>query len=262
MTTTHAHTLEPWPFPEPVETEVITTRQVLEGAPVLLAKHFAPATWLFHCASTQSIDDKRTGCLGCIASAHPEVVELADLPLDHHANRNTQNDPWERFAPQKSVREIVQAGIDADGFQIVLLPPDRPIWAFTIGLQESFDQPEVMVIGVPGQMLHQMVINLAHFVAAGESISAGLRTSEVLQNLECELRPVDPVWYDVLLRPLKEFYGAKPFTVLQCLWPDKQGKFPFDEDFNEALRARQPYLEHADAKRASMTQLLAAMGKG
>lgn len=257
----HEHTIDLWPFPVPPDTEVVTTRQVIEGAPVLLAQHSPSGGWMFHCASTQSLDDKRTGCLGCIASKHPEVLELADLPRGHHANRDTPDVPWERFAPRRSVRELLQPGIDAEGFQLVLLPPQRPIWGFTVGLQKTFGQPEVVVIGLPPQIMHQMLLNLASAVASGDSITAGLRSGDVLESLVCELRPVDPVWHDVLLAPMKEYYAEEPFTVLQCLWPDKQGKMPHEEGFDEAFRPRQPHLEHADPDRAGMTPLLKALGK-
>ena len=60
---------------------------------------------------------------------------------------------------------------------------------------------------------------------------------------------------------MKEYYEGEPFTVLQCLWPDKQGKLPHEVGFDDAFRARQPHLEHADPDRASMTPLLKALGR-
>lgn len=256
----HEHTLDLWPFSDPPETEVVTTRQVLEGAPVLLAQHSEAGGWMFHCASTQSLDDKRTGCLGCIASKHPEVLELAELPRSNHANRDTEADPWQFFAP-KSPMDRLREGVEAAGWQMLLLPLERPIWGFTVGLQKTFGQPEVFLIGLLPQVMQQMLQNIGNSVETGMKLEAGLRTDIVIENLLCELRPVDPVWHDVLMGPMKAFYGDEPFTVLQCMWPDKQGKMPHEEGFDEAFRPRQPHLEHPDADRAQMTPLLKALGQ-
>lgn len=261
MTTTHEHTIDLWPFPEPPETEVVTTRQVLEGAPVLLAQHGKNGGWMFHCATTSSIDDKRTGCLGCIASKHPEVLELASLPLGQTANRDTAADPWAPFAP-KSMMDRLREGVDAAGWQMLLLPLERPIWGLTVGLTKNFGQPEVFLIGLPPQVMQQMLQNIGNSVETGLKLTPGLRTDVVIENLLCELRPVDPVWHDVLMGPVKAFYGDEPFSVLQCMWPDKQGKMPHEEGFDEAFRPRQPHLEHADRERAGMTQLMKALGQG
>jgi hypothetical protein len=256
----HAHP-QTWPFADPPETEVTTTRQVLEGCPVLLVNHGREGKWLFHCATTEDLADKRTACFGCLAGEHPEILELGDLPAGRHANRSTAQDPWEREQP-RGPKEILEEAVAARGWQTVLLPSQRPIWGFTVGLGRTFAHPEAFVIGLPPQVMFDMLENIAKNVSEGHRFEPGVRTDRIIEELSCELRPVDATWHEVLLDPLRAFYEAEPFSVLQCLWPDKEGKLPHDEGYDEATyRIRQPLLEHADPERAGMVPLLVAMGR-
>ncbi len=249
-----------WSFPIPPEAEVTTTRQVLEGLPILLVNHGQNGRWLLHCGTTEDLADKRTACFGCVVEAHPEMVELADLAPGQAANRETPIAAWRRVDP-RGPRKLLEDAIAATGWQVIVQPPERPLWAYTVGLGKSFGQPEVFVMGLPGEIMHRMLQNLASEVAAGAQLSVGQRNDTILERLICELRPVDARWIDLLLEPLNLLYEDAPFTVLQCVWPDRAGTLPHEPGFDETFRPRQPLLEHLDPDRAGMTPLLRAMGK-
>ena len=57
--------MESWPFADTPNTASITTRQVLEGAPVLLVTHDADdGSWQFLCGTTDDPADARIVGLG------------------------------------------------------------------------------------------------------------------------------------------------------------------------------------------------------
>lgn len=257
--TTHTHPAT-WPFAVPPETEVATTRQVLEGAPVLLDHHGEDGAWLFHCASTEDLAHKRRVCFGCLATQHPDLLALADLPRGQPLSRDTADDPWPRI-DTRSAKEMLEAAVAENGWQTVMFPPQRPLFGFTIGLTRTFGHPEAFVIGLPPQVMFQMLENVAKAVAGGARFEPGVRTDVILERLSCELRPVDAAWHDVFLEPLRMFYEAQPLDVLQVVWPDRAGKLPGDDGYDTAFLARQPQLHHADAERAGMVPLLKAMGR-
>lgn len=258
--TTHAHP-DAWPFAVPPETEVATTRQVLEGAPVLLVNHGEDGRWLFHCASTEDLADKRQACFGCLASQHPDILALAGLPRGQPLSRDTAADAWPTI-DTRSPKEMLEAAVAENGWQTVVFPPQRPLFGFTIGLTRTFGHPEAFIIGLPPQLMFQILENVAKAVAGGHRFEPGERTELLLEQLSCGLRPVDAAWHGVFLEPLSMFYGAEPLQVLQVVWPDRQGKLPGDDGFDPAFLARQPQLEHADAERAGMLPLLEAMDRG
>ena len=73
--------MESWPFADTPNTASITTRQVLEGAPVLLVTHDADdGSWQFLCGTTDDPADARIVGLGQMYKRDATLRELADLP--------------------------------------------------------------------------------------------------------------------------------------------------------------------------------------
>jgi hypothetical protein len=86
-----------WPFDDAPNTAVITTRQVLEGAPVLLVSHDADdGSWQFLCGTTDDPADARLVGLGQAYTRDPTLGELADLPEGWQAWRAAPGERWER----------------------------------------------------------------------------------------------------------------------------------------------------------------------
>jgi hypothetical protein len=85
-------------FAEPRETIVFTTSRVTEqGYPVLVVAHDADdGAWQFLCGTTNDPRDGMTTSLGRIIERHPEIDELADLPLGWIAWREEEAGPWVR----------------------------------------------------------------------------------------------------------------------------------------------------------------------
>ncbi|NUP07842.1 MAG: DUF4262 domain-containing protein [Polyangiaceae bacterium] len=257
----HEHAAADWPFADPVDKQVITTRPVLEEQrPILRVAHEEDGDWQLLCGTTTATPDARAACFGCLFDKDRTLAELADLPRGWTAKRPAAGAPWTR-AKERSPLDVVRQTIDREGFQIVLFPPQRPLWGMAVGLQKRFDHPEVVVFGLPPQVMQQMVWNLASAIRDGERFEHGTRTDIVIERLICELRTIDPKWHDLLLGPLKALYEDAPPKMLQCTWPDKQGRLPHEDGYDAQYRARQAQLEIADPAKAGMLPLLKAMGR-
>lgn len=89
--------VESWPFDDSPNTASITTRQVLEGAPILLVTHDADdGSWQFLCGTTDDPADARVAGLGQIYRRDATLGELADLPEGWRASRAAAGLPWHR----------------------------------------------------------------------------------------------------------------------------------------------------------------------
>ena len=89
--------MEAWPFEDPPNTAAITTRQVLEGAPILLVTHDADdGGWQFLCGTSDDPADGRVVGLGRMLTRDPSLGELADLPEGWRAWRASAGQHWER----------------------------------------------------------------------------------------------------------------------------------------------------------------------
>ena len=86
-----------WPFADKPNTASITTRQVLEGAPILLVTHDEDdGGWQFLCGTTNDPADARVVGLGQMLRRDGTLGELADLPEGWRASRASADGPWVR----------------------------------------------------------------------------------------------------------------------------------------------------------------------
>ena len=77
----HVAMVDAWPFEDSRNTASITTRQVLDGAPVLLVTHDDDdGSWQFLCGTTDDPADARVVGLGEMYKRDPSLGEVADLP--------------------------------------------------------------------------------------------------------------------------------------------------------------------------------------
>jgi hypothetical protein len=76
---------------------VLTTINVINGAPILLVSHdLDDGGWQFLCGTTNDADAGRIVHLAEILATDPTLKELGDLPLGWIAFREFIGGPWKR----------------------------------------------------------------------------------------------------------------------------------------------------------------------
>lgn len=85
-----------WPFEEDPHVGVFTTRQVMEGLPILLVTHDPDHEWQFLCGTTNADADLAHAHLHHLYESDPTIGQLADLPIGWQAWRASLDTPWER----------------------------------------------------------------------------------------------------------------------------------------------------------------------
>jgi hypothetical protein len=90
----------PWPFDQPRDCAVFTTRQVLEREePILHVTHDSDDHgWQFLGSETRP-EDAKIILLEEAVELDPSVLQVADLPVGWHAWRASVEEPW--------IREII-----------------------------------------------------------------------------------------------------------------------------------------------------------
>ena len=90
-----------WPFDDPPNVAVVTTRDVTERrAAILTVSHDEEdGGWQFLPAGPLREENAQVVGLRRIWLLDPTVSELADLPLGWQATRNTPLGPWRRHPP-------------------------------------------------------------------------------------------------------------------------------------------------------------------
>ncbi|MCG8589361.1 MAG: DUF4262 domain-containing protein [Proteobacteria bacterium] len=146
----------------------------------------------------------------------------------------------------------VRADIERYGWHVAKIPGEDPVpaWAFTIGLRERFQHPELAVFGIDLELLHPLLNRLGSEVRRGRQFTEGDRVDGVLEALPCAFRHVESCWIDVFLGNAAWHYESREFGALQCFWPDRAGRFPWEEGFDPAWREQQPLLYESAPDRA------------
>jgi hypothetical protein len=125
-----------------------------------------------------------------------------------------------------------------------------PGWAFTVGLFENFGHPEVTIFGMEPKTRHSILNWIAKNVSEGKPFTAEREHDWVLEQHNCWSRAVQKVWYRDLFGWAIWFYGGAEFPVVQCLWPSKDGTYPWQE--NSSFFTTQPLLFESDLISARM----------
>lgn len=118
---------------------------------------------------------------------------------------------------------------------------------YTIGLEESYNHPEVFISGM-GRQGKDLLDIVVHFIADdGRQFGDGEIANDVIVGRDGEPMPVKFVDTSMHCRinyMCQAYYHneEKDFKAIQMLWPDTQNKFPDDEEFEEKFKSRQRLL--------------------
>ena len=120
-----------------------------------------------------------------------------------------------------------------------------PPWAFSVGLWHSLGSPEVAIFGLRNPDMQQWINTLAGQVKAGQALEVGdaLRYGVLPNEFPVMLRSVHRSWYPSLFGTALHFYNHRPpLPFVQIVWPDRDGRFPWEQEAGENCRANQPHL--------------------
>lgn len=118
----------------------------------------------------------------------------------------------------------------------------EPAFAYSMGLYEHFRHPELILFGLDLSLMHRLINDLGEQIRHGQIFRANSRCDSLLKGYPCEFRAVNPRNYDGFLNYAVWYYRGPVFPTLQLIWPDNLGRFPWDQNFDEDLRKRQPAL--------------------
>ena len=143
-------------------------------------------------------------------------------------------------------RIAVQDTIDESGCQIMEIMGDNymPPFAYTIGLFQQFDHPEIICFGLSHEVMQTLLNNAKDRIEEGEVLEAGKSYDGFLdKGIEVYFLEVDKAFYKDYLGYGNWFYDDREFPVLQMVWPDKKGHLPWNKKFDKSIEFTQPLLD-------------------
>ena len=149
--------------------------------------------------------------------------------------------------PENEVDKIIIRNVREHGCHIVGINGDEkgPGYAFSIGLFVNYGQAEVVIFGFEGRVAARIINVVRDRAAAGQKFVAGDLSDDFLVDYKVSFVEVPLRVYSDYLGTAIWFYrkSPRPFPCLQMVWPDREGRFPWQTGYDAGLKDLQPVLK-------------------
>lgn len=116
-------------------------------------------------------------------------------------------------------------------------PTNQPPFAYTVGAWESYGAPELIVFGLRQDVATSILNTALSHHQAGRMFQCGVPEYEVIQNrVPVYFLEVDPDLAKVYATFADRYYEHENFPLWQIIWPDKNGRFPWEAAYEGDLR--------------------------
>jgi hypothetical protein len=142
-------------------------------------------------------------------------------------------------------KEKTQKHIDDYGCSIVYIEENDylPGFAYTIGLYQKFNHPEIICFGLPMKLTGSLLNDACDLIKEGQSLVPGQQYEDFLKDFTIQFLPINKAFYPDYFGTASNFYGNDDYPALQFVWPDKKQFFPWEPGFNPDLKRKQPLLD-------------------
>jgi hypothetical protein len=124
-----------------------------------------------------------------------------------------------------------------------------PSFSYSVGLYQTYNHPEIICIGLPINLGHTIINDVAAIIQSGETISINKNYDNIFENSSAVFLEVDQRNIADYFGTAINYYGKSNFHALQLVWTDRNDKFPWEADFEAEFLHIQPLLDrNADFK--------------
>ncbi len=133
------------------------------------------------------------------------------------------------------------------GWSVLLIEDDpetndnEPEFAYSVGLHFTHRLPEILLIGLPGEIAGPIINQVAAALVDGFRPTPGQAYAD-FATVPLAFLPVGKKHFSHWMGSGWWFYRGQDFPVLQCIWPLKNGLFPWDDGYDPAALEHQPLL--------------------
>ena len=147
-------------------------------------------------------------------------------------------------APMDKAEQKALADIATYGWHCINVQEDAegPGFAYTVGFNRTFGHPEVILFGLSPEVMHGLLDRIAGRIRSGHSHLAGESYWGIATEFQCHFLAVPEGRQSTYVGWARWYYKDEPFDLLQCTWPDRNGRFPWEADASQVVRNRQPIL--------------------
>lgn len=144
----------------------------------------------------------------------------------------------------QETEESIKRIVDQHGWFVGKLPATDylPSFCYTIGLWKNYQHPELISFGLTPDTLGAILNIGGEMVEGGQRLEPNQEYDEFFEQGTAMILDVDE-------RNLGDYFGyglwynGGAFPAMQIVWKDRNGKFPWEDGFEEEFIYRQPLLD-------------------
>jgi len=145
--------------------------------------------------------------------------------------------------------EKIEWMIETNGWALEPVPaqpdatPPGPSYAYSIGMPDAVAFPDVAVFGLAPVAANGLVTLVADACRGGTEIPLGVELVGLLDNeLRCYFAPIDLDAHGPFFSTAAAWYRGEPFSMVQLLFPDRNGFMPYEAGYEQRMRLAQPVI--------------------
>lgn len=141
------------------------------------------------------------------------------------------------------------ADVESHGWHLVEIEGDAdgPGYVFSVGIYHTIGKPELCIFGLrDGLIMAQILNRIGDLMREGREFNDWHANDDVIEGYSCIFRSVRRELYREYFGYACWYHEGLEFPMLQCVWPDREGSFPWNSNYNAELIAAQPVLANVD----------------
>jgi hypothetical protein len=143
-------------------------------------------------------------------------------------------------------KERILKDVNELGCHLALVEGDGyiPSFTYTIGLYKNYNHPEIIIFGLKPQVMGVLLNHAKSEIIRGNNFETSRNYKGFLEGFEVKFLEVNEEHYPDFFGYAGWFYNMTwNFPVLQIVWSDKNNYWPWELDFNENWKFKQPLLD-------------------
>jgi hypothetical protein len=148
----------------------------------------------------------------------------------------------------------IEENIERFGCSVMHIAAENelPPFAFSVGITRTCGVPEVVVIGLKEPIAHSVVNEYNRRVRAGTEFRPGERYAGFIEGFDVLAQKVDKAFYGEYFGYNLWLYGGPHFEVVQLVYPNTSGVWPWEPSASEWFRSWQPVLSSLAAAQSGL----------
>ena len=146
---------------------------------------------------------------------------------------------------EKAIADIQNHGVHVLN---VFDPEGRePKFNYSVGLWHSYAHPEILIFGLDADTSTQLLNDIAEKCRNNDPAAEnGMISSEYVRNFDVQFIDVPKAHYKDHFGWARWLYQGNDFPVLQMVFPDKHGNWPWTDEASNDFKWFQPVLGAAE----------------